>query len=412
MIYLTSLTSLFAGITALHGALIFQNYRYSKHYRDPIKLSLIKDEQYLRALHSETLKTVKSFVRTTLIGSFLLGMAWCGGFSLLSSQIQMVVGWLPLSFREFAHDTLFLFALFVSVSSVMKLVDMIGLTHRGQQSGIKKLRQLGKAWLVFLVAIMALISTMEMFAQSWWWGVPLALLVVLMIYFALEGRIFQRIHTYDSVPDSDGLRKWIEELAEKIGFSVKDIVTVPGSCQSDQCLPKKVVIPGLRKKHIIVYNDMLSILSPRQIGALFVREAYISQRFQKGVLAVLICFCIGVMLWIGQYLASDAQLLYSLDLSPNKISSVILVVFGVVGIVNPLISAVIVHPYIRGIERAADRYAAQITSPETLRKAILTPAPLHRQLLNYHPLYVIATQHTLSLVSRVKFLLMMEAEID
>ena len=205
-----------------------------------------------------------------------------------------------------------------------------------------------------------------------------------MIYFALEGRIFQRIHTYDSVPDSDGLRKWIEELAEKIGFSVKDIVTVPGSCQSDQCLPKKVVIPGLRKKHIIVYNDMLSILSPRQIGALFVREAYISQRFQKGVLAVLICFCIGVMLWIGQYLASDAQLLYSLDLSP----------------------------YIRGIERAADRYAAQITSPETLRKAILTPAPLHRQLLNYHPLYVIATQHTLSLVSRVKFLLMMEAEID
>lgn len=403
MIYLASL---FAGITALHGSLIFQNYRYSKRDSDPIKSGHMNDEQYLSALQSETLKTLKSFVKNTLTGLLLLGLAWCGGFSLLSSQTQTVVGMLPLPFAELTHDILFLFALFVSISSVMKLIDRIGVTHRGQPSVIKKLRQLGVSWLAFLAAILIVISTMKMFAQSWWWIAPLALLAVFMIYFALEGRIFQRIHTYESVPDSDGLRKWIEELAEKIGFSVKDIVTAPGSCEGDKCLPKKVVIPGCwRTKHIIVYNDMLSILSHGQIGALFVREAYISQRCQKGVSAILVCFCVGVMLWIGQYLASDAQLLHSLDLSPNKTSSVILVVFGVVALVNPLISAVIIYPYIRGIERAADRYAAQMTSPDILREAILTPAPFHRQLLNYHPLYVIATQHTLPLVSRVKSLL-------
>lgn len=413
MSYLASLTYLFATMTALHGALIFQNFRYSKRHKSTINLGHINDNQYLRALRLETSTAVQSLLKTTLIGSILLGLAWCGGFSWLASHTQTIVDILPLPYTKMAHDTLFLLALFVSISSVMILVDMIGFIHRNQKYGIKKLQQLGIAWLAFLPAIVVLISMIEVFAQSWWWIVPLTFFAAFMIYFTLEGRIFERIHTYKAVPDAADLRQSMEQLADRIRFSIRDIVTVPGSCQGENCLPKKVLIPGSgSKKHVIVYDDMLPILSAQHIGALFVREAYLSHRLHKGILALLTCFCISVILWIAQYLVNNAQLIHSLDLNQDHTSSVILVIYGVYSLINPLISAMIIHPYIRGSEQAADRYAAHMTSPDILREAILTPMPPHRQLLSYHPLYIIATKHTSPLVNRVKSCQLMNTELS
>lgn len=213
------------------------------------------------------------------------------------------------------------------------------------------------------------------------WALAAVVMFTLQLLAPVMLPLFFRFEPLEQGP----LRRDIEQLAQRVGFSLTGLFTVDGSRRSAK---GNAFFTGLgNKRRIALFDTLLNDLSRQEIVAVLGHElghwklGHIRRTTLVGVLKI------GALLWLFFLLLRWESLFTGLGLQPSPHAGLLL--FGLLMAPLSLVLDTLHNLLSRRHEFQADRYAAEVTKqPEALASALRKLARQHLANLTPHPLYV------------------------
>lgn len=262
-----------------------------------------------------------------------------------------------------------------------------------------------KSWLLAIVIaapLTALIVLLYQHAASWFWVLAWAVVTFFSIflsyfYTTLLVPIFNKL-----TPLEEGeLRYSIQSVAEKTGFSLKNIFVMDGSKRSSK---GNAYFSGFgKKKSIVLFDTLIQEHSTEDLVAILAHEIghYKKKHIVKGLI-------------LGVLQMGFVFYLLSLTLSSTLISNAIgveeprfytsLFVFGL--LLSPVTTVIGIGMNIisRKNEYEADAYAAEHNDADALKKALIKLSVNNLSNLTPHPFYVFVHYSHPTLLQRLQAL--------
>jgi len=246
--------------------------------------------------------------------------------------------------------------------------------------------------LLGLPLLLGVLWLMERMGDNWWlyvWVVWVTFsLLLLFIYPSFIAPIFNKFKPLEDV----SLKKRIETLLNKCGFTAQGLFIMDGSKRSTH---GNAYFTGFGKtKRIVFFDTLISRLTPNEIDAVLAHEL---GHFKRRHVIKRIALTFGVslvFLWLLSQLMHADWFYAGLGVSSHSTAMALLLFFMVLPVFNFLIQPVS-SAYSRKHEFEADAYAAQQTAAPDLVSALvklyqdnaatLTPDPLYATFYSSHP---------------------------
>lgn len=242
----------------------------------------------------------------------------------------------------------------------------------------------------------AAIAFMRAAGELWWlwaWAGWLAFLILAIgLGPSLIGPLFNR---YSPLPDGD-LKQGLNDLATRAGFHLKGIFVVDGSRRSSHA---NAYLAGLgRKRRIVLFDTLLAKLEPMEIEAVLAHElGHAHHRHIPQRLCLMALLSLPIFALLG-WAHGSAAFHQQLGVTPSLERGYEALTLALFWIVLPLLLAPLAPVmafWSRKHEFQADAFAARLSRPEALRKALLTlyrdnastltPDPWYSRVYHSHP---------------------------
>src|SRR6266699_3568195 len=304
-------------------------------------------------------------------GGYVHGIALIVSVALISSLVDLPFG----LYRTFVIEARFGFN---RMSLALFLADLAKVAALGTLLGIP---------LVFLV-----LWLMARMGSAWWLYVWLAWaafnLLLAVIYPMLIAPLFNR---FSPLEDAD-LRGRIESLLAKCGFRARGLFVMDGSKRSSH---GNAYFTGFgAAKRIVLFDTLISRLAPPEIEAVLAHELGHFSRHHVWKRMGLAFGASLAFLWLLGWLIGQEWFYAALGVRSRSTAMALVLFFMVVPVFSFLLQP-LASLYSRLHEFEADAYAARVTDPRDLVRALvklyednsatLTPDPLHSAFYDSHP---------------------------
>ncbi len=324
-----------------------------------------------------------------LFSTFLLLLWTLGGglnalHDLIPSGAGMVLGVLVLTS---------LLELPFSLYRTFFLEQRFGFNHSTPALFFKDtLKEMGLLVLFGLPLAGAMLWLMEHGGQAWWlyaWGLWMAF--ALLLTWAYPRYLAPLFNTFTPLDDAP-LRRRIQGLLERNGFSSQGIDVMDGSLRSSH---GNAYFTGLgRQKRIVFYDTLLKDLTHEEIEAVLAHELghFKGRHVLKGLIlmAMVSLGALALFAWLSQKAWFYGALGVEHPSPPMALALFLLLLPTLNAYLQPLLAS-----FSRRHEFEADDFAASQTSPSHLISALaklyrenahtLTPDPLYSAYHDSHP---------------------------
>ena len=240
------------------------------------------------------------------------------------------------------------------------------------------------------------------FPENFWlyaWATVTFFMVFFTMFFSsLIVPLFNK-----QVPLEDGeLKSEIENFAANVGFKIDNIFVMDGSKRTKKA---NAYFSGLfGKKRIVLYDTLISELSPKEITAVLAHE--VGHYKKKHTLMMIFASVIqmGVLLFILNCFISNDILSKALGAKEHSIHMAI-ITFGILYVPVSTLIGVLQNIFSRRNEYEADNFAAENYSAEHLVSGLKKLSRNNLSNLTPHPLYVFFHYSHPPLLERVKNLM-------
>ncbi len=228
-----------------------------------------------------------------------------------------------------------------------------------------------------------------------WSGFTVFTLFFTMFYTSLIVPIFNKL-----TPLEDGaLRKAIEEYANKVGFSLKNIFVVDGSKRSTKA---NAYFSGIgSKKSIVLYDTLIEDHTEEELVAILAHEVghykkkHVMQSFilgslQMGIMLYLFSLCVNNPIFSEVLGASEPSFYMSL------------LAFGLLYSPISTVLGILMNMFSRKNEFEADAFAVQTYEKKPLQEALKGLSIKHLSNLTPHSAYVFVNYSHPPLLKRVE----------
>ncbi len=262
-----------------------------------------------------------------------------------------------------------------------------------------------KGWLLTIVIaapLIAIIVLLYQYAASWFWVLAWAVVTFFSIflsyfYTTLLVPIFNKL-----TPLEEGeLRNSIQSVAERTGFSLKNIFVMDGSKRSSK---GNAYFSGFgKKKSIVLFDTLIQEHSTEELVAILAHEIghYKKKHIVKGL--VLGVLQMGLIFYLLSLTLSSTLISNAIGVDVPRFYSSLLV-FGL--LLSPVTTIIGIGMNIisRKNEYEADAYAAEYYDAYALKKALIKLSVKNLSNLTPHPLYVFVHYSHPTLLQRLQAL--------
>ncbi len=248
---------------------------------------------------------------------------------------------------------------------------------------IKDQLKMALLFLVFGSLIVYIISWIILHVHNWWiWGFVFIFGVIILINAIYPTIIAPMFNKFTPLEDED-LKKDIEELMQKSGFSANGIYVMDSSKRDTRL---NAYFGGLGKtKRVVLFDTLLKKLSKSELLAVLGHELghFKHKDLYKNIVML------GVMFFALFYIFANlpASLYEQIGIDPKAPYSVI-AIFLLLSPVFFFFFMPLINFVSRKNEYAADRYGAQMGGKANLRNALLKLVEENSHFPLSHPLYI------------------------
>jgi len=352
--------------------------------------------EHARAADYTVAKQRLHLVEAFLGAAVLLWLTLGGGIDRVGRGLE------PLSIAGWLHDTLHVLAVFAFIAAASLPLAAYSTFVLEQRFGFNRttlrtfVLDLVKGWLLAailggaLVALLLLI--MDKAGRRWWLLAWAAWAVVSLVLTVAWPRFIAPLFNKFSPLQDAELRRRIDDLLGRCGFSAERVFVIDGSRRSSH---GNAYFTGLgREKRVVFFDTLLAALTPAQVESVLAHELahfklrHVPQRLWIGILFGFLGFAL-----LG-WLATQPWFQAALGVTRPS-NATLLLVFLLVSPVFTWFTAPIAAAWSRRHEFAADAFAARHASADDLAEALvrlyrdnastLTPDPLYSAFHDSHP---------------------------
>ncbi|NND62323.1 MAG: M48 family metallopeptidase [Flavobacteriaceae bacterium] len=388
-----SLFYLIIGIIVFNFALDkFLDHLNAKRFKDPIPKELedvydaeayAKSQEYKKVKYRFGILVSTVSIVATLAFFFFDGFALVDGWARSYSEQPIVVALIFFGIILFASDIL---GTPFSYYNTFVIEEKFGFNKTTPQTFfLDKF----KGWLIGAVIGGGLLALIIWFYQvtgpDFWlyaWGAVALFAIFMNMFYA---RLIVPLFNKQTPLEAGSLRSEIEEYANKVGFSLKNIFVIDGSKRSTKA---NAYFSGFgREKRVTLYDTLINDLEEDEIVAVLAHEVgHYKRRHIIFNLAVSI-LTTGFTLWLFSLFVDNAVLSEALGVSEPSFH-IGLIAFGILYTPISEITGLIMNYLSRLFEYQADNYAKTTYASSPLISALKKLSKNSLSNLTPHPAYV------------------------
>ena len=341
----------------------------------------------------------------------------------LAVLIPGVLGWLDNLCTEWSHSLLLQLLIFFGIYAVVSAIISIPFSYYDtfvieERFGFNKTTKTTfwldalKSFLLTLVLGAVLLSVIYLLysylGQSFWIWATLVCAVFIIFFSLFYSNLIVPLFNKQKPLEEGELRSAIEEAAEGMGFSIKNIYVMDGSKHSTKA---NAYFTGFgRKKRVVLFDTLIEQLSTQEIVAVLAHELGHNKHSDTIKNTIMSIVMVAVNLFVFSLLVDNPELSHALGGKRDHSFALSLIAFSL--LFSPI--DLILDPFINAVSRkgeyAADAFAAKHGHGEHLISGLKKLSANTLSNLTPHPAVVWMEYSHPTLAQRIESILKREKQ--